>query len=139
MQLSADPSTPADSLLPVPTFLFQGSILLGSVCESVLGVSASGKQLVHPFLIAGWCGLFTQVLLPLLLLACVMCRLSGVQCMSMLCRPYDGLPARIQSGCCHVWPVEWPAERKKHMSVRWRAVHFNGTTLVADTASAQTK
>lgn len=66
MQLSADPSTPAESLLPVPTFLFQGSILLGSLCESVLGVSASGKQLVHPFLIAGWCGLFTQVRATLL-------------------------------------------------------------------------
>ena len=64
MQLSADPSTPAESLLPVPTFLFQGSILLGSLCESVLGVSASGKQLVHPFLIAGWCGLHTSARHP---------------------------------------------------------------------------
>lgn len=61
VQLSADPSTPTDQMLPVPVFLFQGSILLGSLCEGVLGVSASGKQLVHPFLIAGWCGLFTQV------------------------------------------------------------------------------
>lgn len=60
LQLSSDPSTPTDQMLPVPVFLFQGSILLGSVCEGVLGVSASGKQLVHPFLIAGWCGLFTQ-------------------------------------------------------------------------------
>jgi hypothetical protein len=61
VQLSADPNTPAEQLLPVPVFLFQGSIVLGSLCEGVLGVASSGKQLVHPFLIAGWCGIFTQV------------------------------------------------------------------------------
>jgi hypothetical protein len=61
MQMSADPNTDPSTLLPVPTFLFQGSIVLGSLCEAVLGVSTTGKQLVHPALIAGWCGLFTQV------------------------------------------------------------------------------
>ena len=61
LQLSIDPQTDASSLIPVPTFLFQGSLALGSACEALLGPAAGGKQLVHPLLIAGWCGLFTQV------------------------------------------------------------------------------
>lgn len=66
MQLSADATTDAASLIPVPSFLFQGSIVLGSLCEAVLGPATGGRQLVHPLLIAGWCGVFTQAfnLLP---------------------------------------------------------------------------
>jgi hypothetical protein len=56
----------ASSLIPVPTVLFQGSIFLGTICEALLGPAAGDKQLVHPFVIAGWCGLFTQVRLFLL-------------------------------------------------------------------------
>lgn len=51
-------------LLPVPGALFNGSLLLGGISSAVLG---SGKQvLVHPALVAGWCGLVTSAfnLLP---------------------------------------------------------------------------
>lgn len=48
-----------ESLVPVPTQLFQGSLLLGSIVNSVLGDEAmrSGNVLIHPVLIGGWCGL----------------------------------------------------------------------------------
>jgi hypothetical protein len=61
VQMSTSGSSDASALIPVPSFLFQGSIALGSICEAVLGPATDGKHLVHPFLIAGWCGLFTQV------------------------------------------------------------------------------
>ena len=61
MQLSSDINADPSTLIPVPEFLFQGSIALGSLCEAVLGPATGGKQLVHPLLIAGWCGLLTQV------------------------------------------------------------------------------
>lgn len=51
-------------LLPVPGSLFNGSLLLGGISSAVLG---SGKQvLVHPALVAGWCGLVSTAfnLLP---------------------------------------------------------------------------
>lgn len=51
-------------LLPVPGSLFNGSLLLGGISSAVLG---SGKSvLVHPALIAGWCGLVSTAfnLLP---------------------------------------------------------------------------
>jgi hypothetical protein len=69
--VSIDPSTDAAALIPVPTFLFQGSILLGSICESLLGPAAGGRQLVHPLLIAGWCGLLTQVRAQFLACFCI--------------------------------------------------------------------
>ncbi len=47
-----------EELLPVPSALFQGSLLLGSLAQTVLGPAAGGvATFVHPTLIAGWCGL----------------------------------------------------------------------------------
>lgn len=49
--------------MPVPTALFQGSLLLGSLAKGVLGASASSAAtLIHPSLIAGWCGLVVTAL-----------------------------------------------------------------------------
>ena len=75
--------------MPVPTQLFQGSLLLGSVANAVLGESAmrNANVLIHPILIGGWCGLVATALnslpvgsldggkmtqVPLLLLRCFM-------------------------------------------------------------------
>lgn len=57
--LSSGGDIPKESLVPVPTQLFQGSLLLGSIVNSVLGDEAmrSGNVLIHPVLIGGWCGL----------------------------------------------------------------------------------
>lgn len=48
----------------MPTQLFQGSLLLGSIASSVLGEEAmrSGNVLIHPVLIGGWCGLVATAL-----------------------------------------------------------------------------
>lgn len=52
-----------EQLLPVPTALFQGSLLLGSVAQAVLGPAATGAAaFVHPALIAGWAGLVGSAL-----------------------------------------------------------------------------
>lgn len=50
--------------MPVPSQLFQGSLLLGGAVKAVLGDSAlSGANVsVHPMLIAGWCGLVSTAL-----------------------------------------------------------------------------
>ena len=52
------------TLVPVPTQLFQGSLLLGSIANAVLGDSAMGNAnvLIHPLLIGGWCGLVATAL-----------------------------------------------------------------------------
>jgi len=54
----------AAGLIPVPTPLFQGSVLLGSVCHLALGDAAFNGTTVplHPMTIAGWCGLVTTAL-----------------------------------------------------------------------------
>jgi len=53
-----------DLMVPVPTTLFQGSLLLGSITRAVLGDQAlrGTTVLVSPLVIAGWCGLVTQAL-----------------------------------------------------------------------------
>ena len=53
-----------ESLVPVPTQLFQGSLLLGSIANAVLGESAMSNSnvLIHPVLIGGWCGLVATAL-----------------------------------------------------------------------------
>lgn len=50
--------------MPVPTQLFQGSLLLGSIANAVLGESAmrNANVLIHPLLIGGWCGLVATAL-----------------------------------------------------------------------------
>eukprot|EP00270_Netrium_digitus_P012853 TRINITY_DN4219_c0_g4_i1.p1 TRINITY_DN4219_c0_g4~~TRINITY_DN4219_c0_g4_i1.p1 ORF type:complete len:175 (+),score=29.74 TRINITY_DN4219_c0_g4_i1:24-527(+) len=62
----------ADDLVQVPSLLFQGSLLLGSLCKSVLGFEAARGATVgiHPLVIAGWCGLTTTAL-NLLPVGCV--------------------------------------------------------------------
>ncbi len=52
-----------EELLPVPASLFQGSLLLGGLARAVLGPAAAGAPaLVHPALVAGWCGLVVSAL-----------------------------------------------------------------------------
>lgn len=47
----------------MPTALFQGSLLLGTVAQTVLGPAAGGvATFVHPTLIAGWAGLVSCAL-----------------------------------------------------------------------------
>ena len=49
----------AAGLVPVPVQLFQGSLVLGSICKAVLGGDPSDTTnvFVSPLLIGGWCGL----------------------------------------------------------------------------------
>ncbi|KAL9246099.1 hypothetical protein vseg_019677 [Gypsophila vaccaria] len=65
--LSSNPE-PAGDLVQVPSTLFQGSLLLGLISRASLGYSAmhSTSVLIHPLVIAGWCGLTTTAfnLLP---------------------------------------------------------------------------
>lgn len=51
-------------LLPVPTQLFQGSLLLGSLAKLVLGADAMAKStvFVSPLMVGGWCGLVATAL-----------------------------------------------------------------------------
>ncbi len=46
-------------LVPVPVQLFQGSLVLGSICKSLIGGDPSNTTnvFVSPLLIGGWCGL----------------------------------------------------------------------------------
>lgn len=55
---------PKEALVPVPTQLFQGSLLLGTIANTVLGESAmrNANVLIHPLLIGGWCGLVATAL-----------------------------------------------------------------------------
>ena len=52
------------ALIPVPAQLFQGSLLLGSVVKAGLGQAAltGANVLVHPLLVAGWCGMVSTAL-----------------------------------------------------------------------------
>ncbi|KAH7279447.1 hypothetical protein KP509_37G020000 [Ceratopteris richardii] len=65
--LSMSPEAASDSV-QVPSLLFQGSLLLGYLSESVLGYNAmhAATVSVHPLVLAGWCGLTTTAfnLLP---------------------------------------------------------------------------
>ncbi|CAM8877290.1 unnamed protein product [Rhodiola kirilowii] len=58
--LSSNPDAAGD-LVPVPSMLFQGSLLLGLISRSVLGYATmhAATVAVHPLVIAGWCGLTT--------------------------------------------------------------------------------
>ena len=52
-----------ESLLPVPQGLLDNSLLLGSLTHLVLGEAANSVSVnVHPFLIAGWCGMVSTAL-----------------------------------------------------------------------------
>ena len=53
-----------DGLVSVPGRLFEGSLLLGGAAQAVLGSSALSQPniMIHPTLIAGWCGLVTTAL-----------------------------------------------------------------------------
>jgi len=55
---------PPEELLPVPTQLLQGSLLLGGITQMALGVDLANVRevAVHPYLIAGWCALTTAAL-----------------------------------------------------------------------------
>ncbi|GLC65092.1 hypothetical protein PLESTF_000245700 [Pleodorina starrii] len=62
---SAPGLLPKELLVPVPTALFQSSLLLGTVVKSVLGDQLTGgteEILISPLVIAGWCGLVTTAL-----------------------------------------------------------------------------
>ena len=54
----------AQALIPVPTVLFQGSVLLGSLAKTFIGGAAMAKSqvMVHPNLIAGWCAMVCTAL-----------------------------------------------------------------------------
>ncbi|KAM0924741.1 hypothetical protein ACQ4PT_004674 [Festuca glaucescens] len=58
--LSSNPAATSD-LVQVPSNLFQGSLLLGLLSRAILGYSAlhAATVLIHPLVIAGWCGLTT--------------------------------------------------------------------------------
>ncbi|XP_057824800.2 probable zinc metalloprotease EGY1, chloroplastic isoform X3 [Cryptomeria japonica] len=58
--LSINPDATGD-LIQVPSLLFQGSLLLGLISRATLGYNAmhSATVLIHPLVIAGWCGLTT--------------------------------------------------------------------------------
>jgi membrane-associated protease RseP (regulator of RpoE activity) len=57
-------NVPQEGLVPVPTQLFQGSLLLGTVAKVFLGdnLGQSSSVLIHPLLIGGWCGLVSTAL-----------------------------------------------------------------------------
>lgn len=58
--LSINPDATGD-LIQVPSLLFQGSLLLGLISRATLGYNAmhATTVLIHPLVIAGWCGLTT--------------------------------------------------------------------------------
>ncbi|MEW5304839.1 MAG: hypothetical protein WDW36_007422 [Sanguina aurantia] len=53
-----------DQLVPVPSTLFQGSLLLGGLARLVLGEAAMRSQdvMISPLVVAGWCGLVSNAL-----------------------------------------------------------------------------
>lgn len=64
LYLSTSGQTQPTDLIPVPTQLFQGSLLLGGFARVALGAQAmsSASVGIHPLVIAGWCGLVTTAL-----------------------------------------------------------------------------
>lgn len=61
--ISMDPATPKELLIPVPSILLQGSTLIGGLLQAVLGEAAAQRTIfLHPFTVAGWCGLSTTAL-----------------------------------------------------------------------------
>ena len=52
----------AAGLVPVPSALFQGSLLLGGLSAQLLHPVAGAETFVHPAMVAGWCGLTTTAL-----------------------------------------------------------------------------
>ena len=58
----ADPA--AAGLIPIPSALFQGSLLLGGAAKLGLGAEALARANVYvsPLLVGGWCGLVTTAL-----------------------------------------------------------------------------
>ena len=54
----ADTHAGVEGLIPVPTPLFQGSLVLGGLCHLVLGDEAfrGATVMLSPLVIAGWCG-----------------------------------------------------------------------------------
>eukprot|EP00212_Chloropicon_laureae_P008502 CAMPEP_0197490336 /NCGR_PEP_ID=MMETSP1311-20131121/4907_1 /TAXON_ID=464262 /ORGANISM="Genus nov. species nov., Strain RCC856" /LENGTH=668 /DNA_ID=CAMNT_0043034839 /DNA_START=116 /DNA_END=2122 /DNA_ORIENTATION=+ len=54
----------AANLVPVPSILFQGSVLLGGLAKTFIGSGAMVKSqvMVHPNLIAGWCSMVCTAL-----------------------------------------------------------------------------
>jgi len=62
LSAGADPST-SELLVPVPQQVLASSLGLGSITTLFLGQAAQGSQvLVHPLVVAGWVGLFTNAL-----------------------------------------------------------------------------
>lgn len=59
--LSLSVSGDNPDLIPIPSTLFNTSLLLGSISQLFLHATAKGI-LVHPYFIAGWCALTTQAL-----------------------------------------------------------------------------
>ncbi len=64
LQQSQQGGLPSELLVPVPTQLFQGSLLLGTATRVCLGELAMAKSevMISPLVIAGWCGLITTSL-----------------------------------------------------------------------------
>ena len=82
--------------MPVPTQLFQGSLLLGSIANSVLGEEAmrNSNVLIHPILIGGWCGLVATALNSLPVGSLDGGKMFQVQPLV----PYAGLISRCHAG-----------------------------------------
>lgn len=64
LQQSQQGGLPPELLVPVPTQLFQGSLLLGTVTRFALGEGAMARAeiMISPLVIAGWCGMITTSL-----------------------------------------------------------------------------
>lgn len=95
-----------EALVPVPTQLFQGSLLLGSIANTVLGESAmrNANVLIHPLLIGGWCGLVATALNSL-----PVGSLDGGK-MTQVCYPVQVLKQLqgVKWHDCLAQPTGWP-------------------------------
>ena len=114
-----------EQLLPVPTALFQGSLLLGSVAQAVLGPAATGAAaFVHPALIAGWAGLVGSALnsLPVgsldggrMIQARARSRVRGGQ--SSMCIDFYKVPRHCALACTGcLWARTWDAGFPRYQS-----------------------
>jgi len=81
-------------LVPVPSQLLQGSLVLGGICKLALGpAAASGANIyVSPLLIGGWCGLVATSLNAL-----PVGTLDGGRTMLVCINPYISFVARMMS------------------------------------------